>query len=143
MLQRQKFKDNQARKARKPNEFENSIYGFGHANQPSKAEDEKPLFQELVIFFSFYFRQHIFQYFRDDLEPWDAARVMNVQEAYETTVHCYRLSMRLLKIATYVALNIGILITALVSKGALLLMTNSVAKVQEVRNCNRVRKNFY
>jgi hypothetical protein len=59
---------------------------------------------------------------------------MNVQEAYEKTVHCYRLSMRMLKIATYVALNIGVLLTALVSKGALLLMTNSVAKVQEVRN---------
>jgi hypothetical protein len=58
---------------------------------------------------------------------------MNVQEAYEKTVHCYRLSMRMLKIATYVALHIGILLTALVSKGALLLMTNSVAKVQEVK----------
>ena len=58
---------------------------------------------------------------------------MNVQEAYEKTIHCYRLSMRLLKIATYVVLSIGVLLTALVSKGALLLMTNSVAKVQEVR----------
>ncbi|CAM4747857.1 unnamed protein product [Rotaria magnacalcarata] len=113
MLQRQKFKDSQARKARKSNEFENSIYSFANANQSSKLEDEKPLFEE------------------DDLECWDAARTMNVQEAYETTVHCYRLSMRLLKIATYVVLNIGILVTALVSKGALLLMTNSVAKVQE------------
>ncbi len=71
--------------------------------------------------------------FRDSLDCWDAARTMNVQEAYEKTVHCYRLSMRMLKIATYVALNIGVLLTALVSKGALLLMTNSVAKVQEVR----------
>jgi hypothetical protein len=72
--------------------------------------------------------------FRDNLDCWDAARTMNVQEAYEKTVHCYRLSMRMLKIATYVVLNIGVLLTALISKGALLLMTNSVAKVQEVRN---------
>jgi hypothetical protein len=57
---------------------------------------------------------------------------MDVREAYENTVHCYRLSMRMLKLATYVVLNIGVLLTALVSKGALLLMTNSVAKVQEV-----------
>ncbi len=71
--------------------------------------------------------------FRDNLECWDAARTISVQEAYEKTVHCYRLSMRMLKIATYVVLNIGVLLTALVSKGALLLMTNSVAKVQEVR----------
>ncbi len=71
--------------------------------------------------------------FRDHSECWDAARTMNVPEAYEKTVHCYRLSMRMLKIATYVVLNIGVLLTALVSKGALLLMTNSVAKVQEVR----------
>ncbi len=74
-----------------------------------------------------------FRLFRDNMECWDAARTMNVQEAYEKTVHCYRLSMRMLKIATYVVLNIGVLLTALVSKGALLLMTNSVAKVQEVR----------
>ena len=40
--------------------------------------------------------------------------------------------MRMLKIATYVVLHIGVLLTALISKGALLLMTNSVAKVQEV-----------
>jgi hypothetical protein len=57
---------------------------------------------------------------------------MDVREAYEKTVHCYRLSMRMLKLATYIVLNIGVLLTALVSKGALLLMTNSVAKVQEV-----------
>ncbi|CAF1289999.1 unnamed protein product [Adineta steineri] len=113
MLQRQKFKDNQARKTLKPNEFENSIYSFGHMNQSSKIDDEQPLFEE------------------DNSDCWDAARTMNVQEAYEKTIHCYRLSMRLLKIATYVVLNIGVLLTALVSKGALLLMTNSVAKVQE------------
>ncbi|CAF3445896.1 unnamed protein product [Rotaria sp. Silwood1] len=113
MLQRQKFKDNQARKARKTNEFENSIYSFSNGNQTSKHDDDKPLFDD------------------DSLDCWDAAREMNVPEAYEKTVHCYRLSMRMLKIATYVVLNIGILITALVSKGALLLMTNSVAKVQE------------
>lgn len=66
------------------------------------------------------------------MDCWDAPRVMDVREAYEKTVHCYRLSMRMLKLATYVVLNIGVLLTALVSKGALLLMTNSVAKVQEV-----------
>jgi hypothetical protein len=38
MLQRQKFKDNQARKARQSNEFEHSIYNFNHANQSSKEE---------------------------------------------------------------------------------------------------------
>jgi hypothetical protein len=76
----------------------------------------------------------IFVLSRDKLECWDAARTMSVQEAYEKTVHCYRLSMRMLKIATYVVLSIGVLLSALVSKGALLLMTNSVAKVQEVRN---------
>lgn len=40
--------------------------------------------------------------------------------------------MRMLKLTTYIVLTIGVLVTALVSKGALLLMTNSVAKVQEV-----------
>lgn len=65
---------------------------------------------------------------------------MDVREAYENTVHCYRLSMRLLKLATYIVLHIGVLVTALVSKGALLLMTNSVAHVQEVRtNVHRDR----
>ena len=49
--------------------------------------------------------------------------------------------MRMLKIATYIVLHIGILITALVSKGALLLMTNSVSKVQEVRKENLLRLN--
>ena len=58
---------------------------------------------------------------------------MDVHEAYETTVHCYRLSMRMLKLATYIVLHVGVLLTALVSKGALLLMTNSVAQVQEVK----------
>lgn len=33
MLQRQKFKDNQARKSRKSNEFEHSIYDFNPMNQ--------------------------------------------------------------------------------------------------------------
>lgn len=75
---------------------------------------------------------NIFLFERDSIDCWDSPRTINVQEAYEKTVHCYRLSMRMLKIATYVVLNIGVLLTALVSKGALLLMTNSVAKVQEV-----------
>ncbi len=66
------------------------------------------------------------------MDCWDAPRTTDVREAYEKTVHCYQLSMRMLKLATYVVLNIGVLLTALVSKGALLLMTNSVAKVQEV-----------
>ena len=35
-LQRQKFRDNQARKARNDNEFENSIYSLANANQTSK-----------------------------------------------------------------------------------------------------------
>jgi hypothetical protein len=69
----------------------------------------------------------------ENAECWDSARTMDVREAYEKTVHCYRLSMRMLKLTTYIVLNIGVLVTALVSKGALLLMTNSVAKVQEVR----------
>jgi len=68
----------------------------------------------------------------DTIDCWDAPRAMDVREAYEKTIHCYRLSMRMLKLATYVVLNIGVLLTALLSKGALLLMTNSVAKVQEV-----------
>jgi len=46
MLQRQKFKDNQARKTCKNNEFENSMYGFTTMNQTSKHEDEQPLFDE-------------------------------------------------------------------------------------------------
>lgn len=69
---------------------------------------------------------------RETIDCWDAARTVEVREAYESTVHCYRLSMRLLKLATYIVLFLGVLMTALVSKGALLLMTNSVAKVQEV-----------
>jgi hypothetical protein len=46
LLQRQKFKDNQARKTRKSNELENSTYSFGYANQSSKRDDEHPLFEE-------------------------------------------------------------------------------------------------
>ena len=42
-LQRQKFKDNQARKSRKSNEFENSIYGFPSM---SKNDEEQVLFAE-------------------------------------------------------------------------------------------------
>jgi hypothetical protein len=57
---------------------------------------------------------------------------MNIHEAYETTVHCYRLSMRILKLVTYIFLHLGVLLTALMSKGTLLLMTNAVANVQEV-----------
>jgi hypothetical protein len=41
MLQRQKFKDNQACKARKNNEFEHSIYNFTHINQSSKHDNEQ------------------------------------------------------------------------------------------------------
>jgi len=44
MLQRQKFKDNQARKSRQNNEFETSTYAFN--NQTSKNDDEQPLFEE-------------------------------------------------------------------------------------------------
>jgi hypothetical protein len=40
MLQRQKFKDNQARKTHKSNEFENSTYSFSHMNQTLKNDDE-------------------------------------------------------------------------------------------------------
>lgn len=57
---------------------------------------------------------------------------MDVDEAYENTVHCFRLSMKILKFVTYIVLHIGVLLSALVSKGALLLMTNSVSHVQQV-----------
>ena len=70
--------------------------------------------------------------FSDMFDCWDVPRSMDIRETYENTVHCYRLSMRMLKLATYVVLSIGVLVTSLISKGALLLMTNSVAKVQEV-----------
>ncbi|CAF4001820.1 unnamed protein product, partial [Rotaria sp. Silwood2] len=113
MLQKQKFKDNQARKAHKSNEFEHSTYNFGNINQSSQNDDEQALFND------------------DSVNCWDAPRAIDVREAYEKTVHCYRLSMRMLKLTTYIVLNIGVLLTALISKGALLLMTNSVAKVQE------------
>jgi len=43
-FQRQKFKDNQARKTGQANEFENSIYGFGS----TKNEDEQALFEEYI-----------------------------------------------------------------------------------------------
>jgi hypothetical protein len=46
LLQRQKFRDNQARKARQSHDFENSTYTFPHINQPSKNDDEQPLFDE-------------------------------------------------------------------------------------------------
>jgi hypothetical protein len=46
MLQRQKFKDNQARKARKSNEFEHSIYSFPNMNQSLKNDDEQALLNE-------------------------------------------------------------------------------------------------
>jgi hypothetical protein len=41
MLQRQKFKDNQARKARQSNEFEHSIYNFTQMNQSSKDNNDE------------------------------------------------------------------------------------------------------
>lgn len=40
MLQRQKFKDNQARKARKSNEFEHSTYSFAQMDQTAKNDDD-------------------------------------------------------------------------------------------------------
>jgi hypothetical protein len=43
LLQRQKFKDNQARKACQNNEFENSTYAL---NPTSKNDDGQPLFEE-------------------------------------------------------------------------------------------------
>jgi hypothetical protein len=46
LLQRQKFKDNQARKTRPNNELENSIYTFTNMNPTSKNDDEQPLFEE-------------------------------------------------------------------------------------------------
>lgn len=46
MLQRQKFKDNQARKSRQNNELENSIYACTYNNQTSKNEEEQTLFDE-------------------------------------------------------------------------------------------------
>ncbi|CAF4051928.1 unnamed protein product [Adineta steineri] len=113
LLQRQKFKDNQARKTRKTNEFEQSTYSFPNINQSSKDDDDNALLDN------------------ENVDCWDAPRTTEVREAYEKTIHCYQLSMRMLKLTTYVVLNIGVLLTALVSKGALLLMTNSVAKVQE------------
>lgn len=42
LLQRQKFKDNQAHKAGQSNEFENSIYAFSSV----KNDDEQALFDE-------------------------------------------------------------------------------------------------
>lgn len=41
MLQRQKFKDNQARKSRVSNEFENSAYNFSQLNPTSKNPDDQ------------------------------------------------------------------------------------------------------
>ncbi|CAF4848127.1 unnamed protein product, partial [Rotaria socialis] len=110
MIQRQKFKDNVARKS---SNCENATYSFTHGNHSSPNEDDQALLNN------------------DNKDCWDAPRAIDVREAYESTVHCYRLSMRMLKLATYIVLFIGVLLTALVSKGALLLMTNSVAKVQE------------
>ncbi|UJR08979.1 hypothetical protein I4U23_013229 [Adineta vaga] len=117
MLQRQKFKDNQARKARKSNEFEHSTYSFPALDQSLKNGDDDDDDDILLD--------------QEQMDSWDIPRTTDVREAYEKTVHCYRLSMRLLKLTTYIVLNIGVLVTALVSKGALLLMTNSVANVQE------------
>ncbi len=41
LLQRQKFKDNQARKSHQSNEFEHSTYSFSHLNQSSKNDGEQ------------------------------------------------------------------------------------------------------
>ncbi len=46
LLQRQKFKDNQARKAHKSNEFDHSIYGCSNMNQSSKIDDKQSLLNE-------------------------------------------------------------------------------------------------
>ena len=40
LLQRQKFKDNHARKSRVSNEFEHSTYNFSQINPSSKHDDE-------------------------------------------------------------------------------------------------------
>ncbi|CAF0778856.1 unnamed protein product [Didymodactylos carnosus] len=112
MIQRKKFKDSQFKKKK---DLDSSTYSLGYHKDN---DDEEKLVDT-----------------DDEKDPlndaWDCARTIDVHEAYEKTVHCYRLSMRMLKIATYVVLNIGVLLSALVSKGTLLLMTNSVAKVQE------------
>lgn len=46
MLQRQRLKDNQARKASQSNEFENSTYAFLNKNSSVKNEGEQALFEE-------------------------------------------------------------------------------------------------
>lgn len=46
-LQRQKFKDNQARKSRKSNEFEQSTHSFAQLNQfPKNNDDDDDLLDE-------------------------------------------------------------------------------------------------
>lgn len=46
MLQRQKFRDNQARKTSQINEFESSTYAFLNKNSSMKNEGEHTLFEE-------------------------------------------------------------------------------------------------
>ncbi|CAF4469340.1 unnamed protein product, partial [Adineta steineri] len=74
LLQRQKFKDNQARKTRKTNEFEQSTYSFPNINQSSKDDDDNALLDN------------------ENVDCWDAPRTTEVREAYEKTIHCYQLS---------------------------------------------------
>lgn len=122
-LQREKFKENHTKK-RSKNEMDSSIYASLSRDESRSSTLTKGFFSE-----------------KNDC--WDAPRVMRVRETYENSVQCYRLSMQFLKLGTYIFLHIGVLLTALISKGTLLLMTNAVSHVQEVRQTIRIDGGFF
>jgi hypothetical protein len=65
-------------------------------------------------------------------DVWDTARIVNTDESYEQRVHFFHLSLQILKVITYIVLSIIVIITAILSKGSFLLMTNAVGNVKTV-----------
>jgi hypothetical protein len=63
-------------------------------------------------------------------DVWDTARIVDNEETYEQRVHFFHLSLQILKVVTYIVLGIVVLASAIVGKGAFLLMTNAVGHVE-------------
>ena len=63
---------------------------------------------------------------------WDTARVVDTEETYEQRQHFFHISLQILKVVTYIVLSLVVLVSAVVGKSSLLLMTNAVGNVESV-----------
>ncbi len=71
-------------------------------------------------------QQHYSDNYRLLYDVWDTARIVDTEETYEQRVHFFHLSLQILKVFTYIVLSLVVLLSAIVSKGSFLLMTNAI-----------------